>query len=313
MSKNNSYISIFLLILLLLKIKIINGQAPDDKFYFGETNFTISYLTKNFKVPILKDNSTDCPFFSSGPREIYRKDYIDGISLSSNISRVITICDVSFACHEDRCIYYKSPYTTFIIKNNTQHSLQFSKEGNENEKLIIHSCLKKDEYCNANNNDVKCKSNSDCFSNICDKGRCIINAEKPLKLCRITYDTEEDFSIGCGLDINEPCKESNTCDTQYCSSYTRICFNNKITYRFSPVSQYFFIFLGFVMLILLSLVLYLYYIRDKLVSHNLRHHNNDQTMANNSRNGNSSSSTDSDSDSDVIFNNIYYHNNRSNI
>jgi len=270
--------SIILLLSLLFNLKIIYCQEADDKFYFGETNFTISYLTKKFEVPILKGNNTECPFYSSGPREIYRKHYLNDISLYSNISSVVTICDFSFACHKDKCIYYKSPYTTFIIKNNTQHSLQFSKEDNENEKLIIHSCLKKDEYCNSSKNDIKCKENSDCFSNICDNGRCVVNSEYPLKLCRVKYDAEEEFSIGCGLDINEPCKIHTECDTEYCSSYTKICFNGNITYRFSPLSQYFFVLLGFIMLILLSLVLYLYYIRDKFTNI-FFHRNNYQNSA----------------------------------
>ena len=175
----------------------------------------------------------------------------------------MTICDVSFACHRDKCIYYKSPFTTFFINNNTQHSIRFRKENNLNKSLIIHSCLKKDEFCNSSPNDVKCTSNSQCFSNLCDKGRCVINGDYPLKLCRVAYDGDENFSMGCGLDINESCSDHQDCDTQYCSSYARICFNSKLTYRFSPMYQYIIISIGFLVLLMLSVILYLYYINDK--------------------------------------------------
>jgi len=272
-------ILLFLLIQFSYIKKIISEEAKEE-FYYGDTEFTISYLTNKYKVEILYDNSTSCPEYSSGPRDIYRISHKNNVINANN--SVITICDVSFACHNDRCIYYKSPYTTYYIKNNTQHSIVFSKEDNKNEKLIIHSCLRKDEYCNANPSDAKCKKNSDCFSNICKDERCVIDSANPMKLCRVRYNEEEDFSIGCALDINEYCRDNQSCDSEYCSSYTRMCFNSNLAYHFSPANQYLFIFMGFIMLIMLTLVLYLYYIRDKLISRTLRRSNNNDQASNHS-------------------------------
>jgi len=51
MFENKIYLSLSLLFLLLLStIKKIYGKEEKNEFYYGDSNFTLKYLTKEYKV-----------------------------------------------------------------------------------------------------------------------------------------------------------------------------------------------------------------------------------------------------------------------
>ncbi|OUM62351.1 hypothetical protein PIROE2DRAFT_61969 [Piromyces sp. E2] len=168
---------------------------------------------------------------------------------------------MSFACNIDRCIYYKSEYAPYVIYDRIQYGKRFTNEKDPTKTLFIHSCVMGDENCLFE----KCTSNSECFSNNCLDGRCLVNNEQPRYICQVKRKLDN-FTIGCALNINEKCQENKECISGYCNQYRRICFDNDAKYQAGFVTNYFFIIMGIVMLILLTFILYLYTVKDKLLN-----------------------------------------------
>ncbi|ORX59111.1 hypothetical protein BCR36DRAFT_342868 [Piromyces finnis] len=231
----------------------IDNNELNDTFYYGYTNFTLKDI-KIMNVTMLDEFVTTCPEYSRGPRTVY--SYFNNTSY--------TLCDVTFACNTKTCIYYKSNYAPYLVKSQMQYGMSFINEKNPNQRLIIHSCISGDENCNSNGS---CTTNDECFSGKCNDGRCIVRNEKPISLCQIQR-RKDDFSIGCAQNINEKCQQNSDCLSGNCNQYRSICFDSKVKYQAPFINNNFFIFMGFIMLILLSFVLYVYTLKDKLCHRN---------------------------------------------
>jgi len=119
-------------------------------------------------------------------------------------------CLFTLYCHENEgCL----PKTKDIYYNN------INKTDTVNEPIksnitIIESCSKSYKDCNTR----KCTKNSDCYSEICDNGKCLVNVQKPLYIC-----SEKNNNIICKKSLQESCKSNLECVTQYCDGQTEIC------------------------------------------------------------------------------------------
>jgi len=302
---NNSNFQVLLLLLSVFFFKVIKSQN-ELGYYYGETNFKIKDI-KDLKITILSntsDNSTDinCPEYSSGPRVIYTKES------DTNPTGEIKFCDVSFACNENKCVYYKSPYNTYMIKDGKQYGIPYKKEGDaNNKKLFIHACSLQNELCFT---DTGCQKDGDCFSNNCKQGRCIVDKDKAISLCRIKRNVTDELHLDCKLNVNEFCMKSDKCYTNKCNNNYQICFDENANYKIK-FQKLFYVFIGLILLFALSCILYIYSFRDKLFSHFDSQTDSsiimNETSNSNNRNSRHNNNNDDD-DSDIVFNNIYYHN-----
>ncbi|ORX78223.1 hypothetical protein BCR32DRAFT_270204 [Anaeromyces robustus] len=302
----NSHSPILLLLLSVFFFKVIKSQ--NEKYFYGETNYNLKNI-ESLQVTIFNttdNNSTsECPKYSIGPRVIYTKQS------DTNPTGEIRFCDVSFACNSEKCVYYKSPYNTYKIENGIQYGLPYIKEDNPNikKKLYIHACSLQNESCYSKD---KCTKDDDCFSRNCKKGRCIVNKDKSISLCRIKRNVTDDLYIKCALNVNEFCNYKNDkCYTNKCNTNYQFCYDENAKYDMK-YQKLFFIFMGIILLLALSCIIYLYNFRDKLFS-NFESQTDSSIVMNETNNNNSSrhsrhSRNNSDDDSDIVFNNIYYHN-----
>jgi len=261
---NNSFPPILLLLLLsVFFFKIIKGQNNVNNVgYYGETNFKLKTLKDEFKVQLLNTfNDTNCPVYSSGPRIIYAEDS------NSNPTGEIQFCDVNFACNGDKCIYYKSPYNTYYIKDGKQYGIPYKKEDNDNsnnnKKFFIHSCTMQNEFCFSEGG---CIGDDECFSRNCKQGRCVVNKDKSIYLCRIKRKLTDELYVECKLNVNEFCIKNDKCYTNKCNPNYQLCYDENADYKIK-FQKFFYVFIGIILIFALSCVLYLYNFKEKLFSH----------------------------------------------
>jgi len=174
---------------------------------------------------------------------------------------------MSFACQIEEgkyepCVYFKSNYSHYFIGNKTQYSMKFINENDSSRKLYIHSCIAGDINCK---NPYYCKENEECYSNHCVEGRCLVNNKKLQYICQVKR-VMDNFTIGCTYDINQKCDVDELCYTGKCNSVRKLCHDQNVKYQANFVHNNFFIFIGIVMIVLLTFILYIYTIKDKLLN-----------------------------------------------
>ncbi|ORX78485.1 hypothetical protein BCR32DRAFT_270053 [Anaeromyces robustus] len=212
--------------------------------YYLETNYTITDV-ENIKV---KTNYV-CPDDSSSESPSY---------LTTKTGEEFTVCKYNYYCHKNSyCIKSLSQYS--LAKdyiNNFYGSYIINKE-NPTKKMIILSCNKKtfkNKICTTDS----CDSNSDCFSDNCVDGVCMINPDDPVYVCGTTKENSQ-FKVKCLLNYQENCKSDEECgDNTFCR-LGNICLDKRTTID-HDLKKY---LIPVVILIIISLIIFVLYQIEK--------------------------------------------------
>ncbi|ORX51865.1 hypothetical protein BCR36DRAFT_411815 [Piromyces finnis] len=137
------------------------------------------------KLPIIScSDDSQCPDYSRGCTYDYEID--------------IGVCDMDFFCNKiNGCV-----------------SILESFDSANSPNLIIDSyqTVKDDK----NKNLPKCKSNSDCFTNQCSEGICLVDDSDPIYNCVVAELGVHQSHINCALASNQICYDDLDCISNQC-------------------------------------------------------------------------------------------------
>ncbi|ORX63833.1 hypothetical protein BCR32DRAFT_287510 [Anaeromyces robustus] len=184
---------------------------------FQYTNYTIDEI-EQFEVK----NTLDCQDFSS---------YSHIYELQNKQGEIFKACEYQYFCHKNsNCIKVLSPqnissYST-SNKNSNFGEYLFNVDDTTEEKILI-SCSEKRFKKTLCETEI-CNSDSDCFSNKCVEGTCMINEDDPAYICRTTKENSE-LKVKCLLAYEEKCQEDSDCgDIATCSKDDKVCIIEKV-------------------------------------------------------------------------------------
>jgi len=135
-----------------------------------------------FSIPC--SQSSDCPEYSKG--------CVFDIEVDAGV------CDIDVYCNKfNGCV-----------------ALFESFDSNTSNDLIIESY----QTVNDKKNDKipACKSNSDCFSNICKQGVCLVDDDDPIYNCVIAELGVYQSHVNCGKAANQLCYDHEDCISNNC-------------------------------------------------------------------------------------------------
>jgi len=181
-----------------------DDEGINDVIEYEQTDYLMSDIEK-FKVSV--DNcSKDKYSTSSSP-----------LNFTTRHGETFKACDYQYLCHKnEKCIkvnlHQIYSFNTDLKTNKIIGDELFDGKGN---RLIVVSCDPKrrnKDKCST----TQCTQNSECFSNNCTNGMCMVKENNPAYLCR-TVKVNEELKVKCFLNHQEKCKFDNDCaDNGYC-------------------------------------------------------------------------------------------------
>jgi len=193
---NNIIINITLLYNLLLLCY--------SKQLYINTQFTLSEIEncdndkKCNTIPIIPCQSiSDCPDYSYRCREF----------------KNVSFCDFTLYCtKQSGCIAInKQIDDNFYETDGLYINSNVTNNSSTNESNFLYIFTNEKEF-----KDKKCEINTECFSNLCEEGKCIGNDKDPIKIFELSSDKNNTPFLKSGKSIKESCKENIDCITNFC-------------------------------------------------------------------------------------------------
>jgi len=158
-----------------------------------------------------KDNS--CPEYANGCQYfIYTKKF-------NSTSDNYYYCKVNLICQSNKNCFFFNTDKTYVTYNSAERGIKYRSRDDLEHTLIFHSCSKS-RYDKGRCNTPSCKKNSDCYSNNCVSGICMINSLNPTYICSLRDDNSKD-TVSCRLNHQEHCNSNEECHSNIC--YNNIC------------------------------------------------------------------------------------------
>ncbi|KAL6625438.1 hypothetical protein LY90DRAFT_662934 [Neocallimastix californiae] len=173
------------------------------------------------KLPIIscKDDS-DCPSYSN--------------RCAFDVEIDAGVCDINAYCNKfNGCVALLSSF-----------------DSHKSSSLIIDSFQTPNDQKDVNIS--KCKSDSDCFTNICKQGVCLVDDSDPVYNCIIAEIGVHQSHVNCGKAANQLCYDHEDCISNQCFD---VCDSNYYNHASDASSLTISKIMGIMLFLILSFIL----------------------------------------------------------
>ncbi|ORX42569.1 hypothetical protein BCR36DRAFT_400282 [Piromyces finnis] len=198
---NYQVISVLVLIALLPYKIIANSHIKYEK-----TNYYLDDIQKFKKIIHV------CPEESS-------RQYV--APLVNKNGEEFSACEYQYFCHKNEPCVKIHTVNNINYFDYITYGEYLTNINDKSENMIFISCSEKSFKNGMCNTDI-CEKDSDCFSNNCVKGVCMVNDSNPSYICRTTKENSE-LKVKCLLAYEEKCNNDNECGDIASCSKDKIC------------------------------------------------------------------------------------------
>lgn len=142
---------------------------------------------------------------------------------NNSVSDNYYYCKINLICHLNSGCYFFNTDNTYTLHDLYEKGIQYRNKDNLDKTFIMHSCNKY-QYDKGLCFTPSCEKNSDCFSNNCIGGTCMINYLTPAYICSLRDDIYKEI-VSCRLNLQEKCKSNEDCHSNTC--YNNICLDTE--------------------------------------------------------------------------------------